>query len=423
MQKPLARIAGYSYIIHAATFQTAKSISLGAKPAVPASILKYHCTEMARQVINDAMDIQAGKAVMKGPGNALYAAYESVPVAITVEGANIMTRSLMIFGQGAIRCHPYVLEEMKLAAAEDGDDTVAAFDGLLRAHAGNALRNAAHAFTGALTGAATEYAPHPAAAGGYYRQLSRLSAAFALVADVAMLSMQASLKKREMISGRLGDLLSMLYLASMVLKQYEDEGAPADTRPVLDWCCLYLMHRYQEAMTELLDNLPNRPAAWLMRMTVFPLGRRYKAPGDALERKIADLVTRKTAVRDKLISGVYLTPGANNPVGNWNAVLEQAGQNEPLIDRLRKAVKAGELPDLVGLELIEAGARQGILTGEEAARLREFDARLMEVINVDEFEYDAFSRVRKQPEVSSPGTGTDELAGPAPIAEDDKISN
>ena len=190
----------------------------------------------------------------------------------------------------------------------------------------------------------------------------------------------------------------MLYLASMVLKQYEDDGAPSDMRPVLDWCCQYLMYRFQQAMAELLDNLPNRPAAWLMKLNVFPLGRHFRMPADSLERRIAGLVTRKSAVRDRLIAGVYLTPGANNPVGNWNGVLELVDRHEPLIDRLRKAVKAKSLPDVVGTELIDAAERAEILSAAEAAQMRELDARIMEVINVDEFEYDAFSR---------PGAGTE----------------
>jgi acyl-CoA dehydrogenase len=393
VQKPLARMAGFAYIINAATMQTAHAITQGAKPAVAASILKYHCTEMARQIINDGMDIQAGKAVMKGPKNMLSAAYESIPVGITVEGANIMTRSLMIFGQGAIRCHPYVLKEMALAKRTDQGGAVAEFDQLLFAHIGNTYCNAAHAFVGALTGSAFSGGDRlPAALRRYYRHISRLSAGFALAADMAMLTMQAALKKREMISGRLGDLLSTLYLASMVLKQYEEQGAPADLKPVAEWSCQYLFHQFQKAMLELANNLPNRVAGWKLKLAVMPLGGHYHMPADRLERDIAELVTHHTAVRTRLIEGIYLAPNDNNPIGKASAVLALADECEPLIVKMRKAQKSGQLPDIMGMELIDAAARAGVVNEDEAGRLRDFDRKIMDIINVDDFAYTAFAR-------------------------------
>ncbi len=392
VQKPLARMTGFSYIINAATLQTAHAITKGARPAVAASILKYHCTEMARQVINDGMDIQAGKAIMKGPKNMLSAAYESVPVAITVEGANIMTRSLMIFGQGAIRCHPYVLREMELAGKADTTNVVAEFDKLLFEHIGNTNRNGACALVSALTGSLFIQGKHPRAVTRYYRQISRLSAAFALVSDVAMLTMQASLKKREMISARLGDLLSTLYLASMVLKQYEDQGAPVHIRPVIDWSCQYLLHQYQTSMYELLQNLPNRLAAWKVKLLVFPLGGHFDMPADALERQIAGLITHNTEARKMLIEGAYLTAHENNQVGKLDQALALADEVEPYIGKMRKAVKDKLLPDLIGIELIHAAEAAGVLDAQTAVRMRDFDAKIMELITVDDFAFDAFSR-------------------------------
>jgi len=390
VQKPLARMAGFSYIINAATMQTAQAIAHGAKPAVAASILKYHCTEMARQIINDGMDIQGGKAIMKGPKNMLAAAYESVPVAITVEGANIMTRSLMIFGQGAIRCHPYVLKEMMLAQRSD-EAVVPEFDALLFEHIGNVYRNGAHAFVAALTGSLFSGNNIPPAMSRYYRYTSRLSAAFALIADVAMLTMQASLKKREMISARLGDLLSMLYLTSMVLKQYQDQGAPQDIKPVVEWSCQYLMHQFQKSMVEVLQNLPNRPAAWKVRFAVFPLGGHFAMPSDQLEREIAGMVTHNTEARKKLISGVYLTPADNNQIGKLDVALCLADDLEPLISKMRKAARDKQIPDLMSVDLINAAEQAGVVNSEEASRLRDYDNRIMEIINVDDFAYDAFA--------------------------------
>lgn len=396
IQKPLARIAGLTYIIDAGRLNTAQAVAAGSKPSVPSAILKYHCTEMARQVINDAFDIHGGKAVMRGPKNYLSAGYESIPVAITVEGANIMTRSLMIFGQGAIRSHPYVLKEMELAQREDSAGALAEFDRTLFSHIGYTITNGARAFIHGLTRSA--FAPTPSS-GNYqlrrwYREVNRLSAAFALVADTAMLTMQASLKRREMISGRLGDLLSMLYLASMVLKHHEDEQCPDEDLPLVEWSCRYLLHQYQESMHEILENLPNRPAAILLRLLVFPTGRHFEKPSDRLDTVVAALITRASAARKRLIAGIYITPADNNPLGRLNALLKDADEMEPLERKLRDAVKAGRIPSLLGLELINAGEKAGAIDAAEANRLRDYDARIMDVIHVDEF---AGAEIARQP--------------------------
>ncbi len=391
VQKPLARMAGMSYIIHAATTQTARAISMGAKPAVPASILKYHCTEMARTIINDGMDIQGGKAVMKGPKNMLSAAYESVPVAITVEGANIMTRSLMIFGQGAIRCHPYVLKEMQLARQE-GHDVLAEFDEMLFEHAGKTIQNGAHALIDALTFSFFNCPDVRSSTRKYFQYATRMSALFAVIADAAMLTLQASLKTREMLSARLGDMLSYLFLISMVLKQYEDQGTPRELRPVIDWSCEYLFYQYQQAVLEFLDNLPNRFIAWKLRLIAFPLGASFSPPADKLEKKVAKLVTNKSIARDYLIEGVNLAPGEKNHIGNLNALLEQSEDMEILLKKLKLAVREGRLPDLMGMELINHASEQGILSEQESDVLREYDKQIMEIINVDDFGFEDFSR-------------------------------
>lgn len=391
IQKPLARMAGMSYIINAATTQTARAISMGAKPAVPASILKYHCTEMARTIINDGMDIQGGKAVMKGPKNMLSAAYESVPVAITVEGANIMTRSLMIFGQGAIRCHPYVLKEMQLARRE-GNEALAEFDALLFEHVGASINNGAHAMIDALTFSIFNCPDIRSKTKKYFCYVTRLSAVFAVIADSAMLTLQASLKTREMLSARLGDMLSYLYLISMVLKQYEDQGAPRELKSVIDWSCEYLMNQFQIAVLEFLDNLPNRLIAWKLKIIAFPFGATFNMPADKLENKISQLVTNHTEVRDLLINGIHLTDNGNNVVGKLNSILENTDIIEVLLKKIRKAVKSKTIPDLIGIELINSAAEQNVISEDEAKSLREFDSQIMEIIHVDDFGFDEFSR-------------------------------
>jgi len=242
VQKPLARIAGFSYIINASCLHTIQSLAYGQKPSVPSAILKYHATEMSRQCIIDAMDIHGGKAIMMGPKNYVGDAYGSIPILITVEGANIMTRNLMIFGQGATRGHPYVLKEMQLAAQEINEETIDEFDDTFFGHVGFSLSNAARSLVSGLTaGRLTEIQGHPRLA-QHYRDLNRLSTSFALVADMSMLTLQSSLKFREMLSARLGDLLSNLYLASMVLKHYESEGCPKQDYPLVEWSMNYLCH-------------------------------------------------------------------------------------------------------------------------------------------------------------------------------------
>ena len=392
IQQPLARIAGLGYIINAARLHTAQAVATGSKPSVPSSILKYHCTEMARQIGLDTMDIHGGKAIMKGPRNYLASAYESMPVAITVEGANIMTRSLMIFGQGAIRCHPFVLQEMEIARETVTGDTIVRFDQVLFAHVHFALRNAALALLHGLTGSRFANVRIESPVNGFYRQFSRLSAAFALVSDTAMLCLQGSLKRREMLSGRLGDLLSMLYLGSMVMKHYEDEGCPPEDLPLLEWSCGYLLYRYQQAMHEILINFPIRPFAWVLRLLVFPLGMRYVLPRDALDRHLAELVSRDSATRRRLVDGIYLAPAKTNPMGLMEETFQRAEAAESLEKRLKDARKQGRFAGLSGMEQISAACEAGILNQAEADQLADFRNRVSEIISVDEFPYDAFAR-------------------------------
>lgn len=394
IQKPLARIAGFTYIINAACRHTAQAIDQGAKPAVASAILKYHCTEMARRIALDAADIHGGKGIIKGPKNYLAWGYESVPVAITVEGANILTRSLMIFGQGATRCHPYVLKEMAIAQKEYSDNLVAEFDSLLFNHAGFFCQNGARSLVHAMTGSYFTGILIDSPAKRYYQHLERFSAAFVLVSDTAMLTMQSSLKKREMLSARLGDLLSMLYLASMVLKHYENDGCPAEDMPVVDWAIQYLLNRYQQAMYGILQNFPSRPIAWLLRLLVFPLGRWFNRPADILEARVANLVTHDTPTRNRLIAGIYSTAVTGNPVGIVNEVFHLSLVTEPLQRKIRDAVRSGKIVDLAGIKLVNAAEQAGIVTAEEANRLRLYEEKMMDVIHVDEFSYDEFSRDR-----------------------------
>jgi acyl-CoA dehydrogenase len=401
IQRPLARIAGYDYIIDAARSLTIQSLDGGEKPSVPSAILKYHCTEMARQCTLDAMDIHGGKGVMKGPGNYIASCYESIPVAITVEGANILTRNLMIFGQGATRSHPFVLKEMKLAQRAGEPGVLAEFDRILFAHIGSTLSNAVRAWVMGLSGSCLVRVPGDASLRRHYRDLDRLSAAFALVADAAMLSLGGRLKLKESLSARLGDMLSHLYLASMVLKHHENAGCPESERPVVEWAMADLTHGYQTAFLELMRNFPARPLVWLLRFLVFPLGARFRAPSDAMVSALAGAVVEDTPVRERLIGGLFAEEGLNNPLAHVDSVFRQSLGLESLFVKLRKAVKDGRLPKLQGVELIKVARRRGLLGKQEARELYAFDVRLMEVINVDDFDPAELVRVPYDPAADS----------------------
>ncbi len=399
IQKPLARMVGLAYIINAARLHTIQSVDAGEKPAVPSAILKYHCTEMARQCLLDAMDIHGGKAVMKGPKNYIASAYESIPVAITVEGANILTRNLMIFGQGATRSHPYVLEEMQLASKDTDDAVIVDFDKVLFKHIGFSIRNGVRAFLLAITGSRIAMNPGQANLGRYYAHLTRLSAAFALIADISMLSLQSKLKRMEMLSARLGDLLSDLYLASMVLKHYENDGCPDEDLPIVQWSLDYLINHYQEAFREILDNYPNRALAYLLRVVVFPLGMHFKAPRDKLETRLVQIVTENNATRNRLTAGLYMEQGDNNPLAHVNEVFLESLALEPLNKKIKQAIKDETLPKLQGVELIEKARESEVINKEEADQLIAFDEQLMSVIHVDDFDQDELIRI-PYPEVT-----------------------
>ncbi|HEX9474455.1 MAG TPA: acyl-CoA dehydrogenase [Steroidobacteraceae bacterium] len=386
VEQVIARMAGLTYIMDAARSVTAAAIDAGARPAVPAGILKYHVTEMGRRVANDAMDVHGGKGIMLGPRNYLGRGYQSIPIAITVEGANILTRSLIIFGQGAIRCHPYVLREMRAARDPDRARGVDEFDRALFGHIGFTISNAARSLVMALTFARFENVPDSGPARRYYQHIERFSASFAFATDVAMLTLGGYLKKKENISARLGDVLSSMYLASMVLKHYEDQGRPAADLPLVEWCCRELLYQAQEQLHGLLRNFPVRSMAGLMRFFIFPRGRTYFAPSDRLGRQVAALMEEAGEPRDRLATGIYRELHGANPLGQLQQALELAPAAELIEKKLRvEGVKTGRLSALELPAQIDAGLALGIISEEEAVALRDYDRLVMKLINVDEF--------------------------------------
>jgi len=386
VEQVIARMTAHTYIMDAARSVTIAAIDSGARPAVPAGILKYHVTELGRRVANDAMDVQGGKGICLGPRNYLGRSYQGIPIAITVEGANILTRNLMIFGQGAIRCHPFVLKEMAAARNPDRARGVDEFDRALFGHMGFAISSAVRSGVMALTFARFAGVPDTGQTRRYFQHIERFSASFAFATDVAMLALGGYLKKKEALSARLGDVLSMMYLASMVLKHHEDQGRPEEDLPIVEWACRELLYEAQEQLHGVLRNFPVRWLAALMRLLIFPRGRTYFAPADRLGRKVAELVLAPGAARDRLGRFVYRTPDPGNAIGALQQALELALIAEPLEKKLRvEGVKTGRISALDLPGQIEQGRAAGILSAAEATLLADYDRRVMDIINVDDF--------------------------------------
>jgi acyl-CoA dehydrogenase len=395
IEEALTRMGGNLYMMDAARAMTAGAIDLGEKPSVISGIVKYHLTERNRRVVNDAMDIQGGKGICLGPNNFIGRAYQQIPVSITVEGANILTRSLIIFGQGAIRCHPYVLKEMQAARETDRAQAARDFDRAFWGHVRFTLANAVRSLVMGLTG--SHWASVPASAAPenrrYYQQLTRFSSMFAFLSDVSMLVLGGGLKRREKLSARLGDILSLMYLCSATLKRYEDEGRQKADKPLLDWAIWDAMFRAQNAFEGVISNYPSRFFAWWLRRILFPLGRPYVVPSDRLGHEVAKLLIEPSATRDRLTAGMYLTRGEGDIIGRLEAALEAAIAAEPVERKVREAQKAG----LVAGD--DAALAAGVSTAEEhaalvrAARLRD------EVIRVDDFPPDLSLATEARPAV------------------------
>lgn len=386
IEEPLARIAGNAYVMDAAASLITYGIVQGEKPAVLSAIVKYHCTHRGQRAIVDAMDIAGGKGIMLGSSNFLARAYQGAPIAITVEGANILTRSMIIFGQGAIRCHPYVLQEM--AAAQDHD--VDAFDKALFSHIGHVGSNKMRSLWLGLTAGRTSKTPTRDATRRYYQHLNRLSANLALLSDVSMAVLGGSLKRRERISARLGDVLSQLYLASAALKRYQDEGRHEADLPLLHWGVQDALHQAENAIDDLLRNFPNRVVAGLLRVVVFPLGRHCRAPSDRLDHQLARILQVPSATRTRLGRGQFLTPCENNPAGQLEEALQDVMAAEVIHDRLCKQLNK-HLSFTRLDKLAQRGLQQGWINQQEADVLTRAEASRLRSINVDDFEADALA--------------------------------
>jgi acyl-CoA dehydrogenase len=392
VQVPLARIASMAYIARATVSHTANMIDAGEKPAVPSAILKSQLTEFQRQMVTDAMDVHGGKTVTLGPRNYLGIGYSSTAVAITVEGANIMTRSLMIFGQGAIRCHPWVLKELE---AKDNDDAMA-FDKAIFGHIGMAAGNVARSLTAAL-GIPAGDTPFSGDAARYARAVNRFSASFSLLADVAMGTLGGSLKLREMLSARLGDVLSNLYMTSMVLKQWHEGTQVAGEDTLMRYSCEFLLHRAEVAVDEILDNLPNRVVTTLVRPVVLPLGKRWSMPADRLVSSIARNISTDTPLRSYLIEDTWQTwedGQQENPLARYNALLKDNKRAAGLYKVVDKAFAKGELPmtALHPEQRFDEAFKAELISEEDHSFLVAYEADVLDMLTVDDFAFDQLAR-------------------------------
>jgi len=388
IEEVMSQLAGYTYAISALSRMTATAVDLGEKPAVPSAIAKYHATSMARQVVTDAMDIHGGKGIIMGPKNYLGRGYQGMPIWITVEGANILTRSMMIFGQGAIRCHPYVLKEMHAARMEDQQKGLEEFDRNLFGHIGYSISNAVRSMVLGLSFARFAAVPTDRKTAKYYRKLTRYSAALAFASDIAMLTLGGKLKHKERISGRLGDVLSQLYICSAMLKRFEIQGRPAADQPILAWAFHDAVHKIQVALGSVVDNFPSRGVRILLSVFIFPLGRHERPSGDRLGHKVSQLLMSPSETRKRLTDGIFISDQASNPVGLLELALPRVIATEPLERRLLKAEAAGEL-DAIGKQAqLQQAVEQSIITAKEAKELEAVREMVSEIIAVDEFESD-----------------------------------
>jgi len=385
VEEVLASIAGNTYMMDAARTMTAGAVDSGEKPAVPSAIVKYNLTERMRTVVNHAMDVQGGTGICLGPRNLLGRVYQAIPISITVEGANILTRSLITFGQGAIRCHPFVLKEMQAVNEQDPAQASRDFDKALFGHIGFTVSNALRTLLLGLTGARFVSVPGGNLTRRYYQQLTRMSAAFAFVSDIAMLLLGGTLKRKEKLSGRLADIISHLYLASASLKRFEDQGRPVDDLFLLQWSCEESLHTIQLRLIELLKNFPNRFAGKCLSIVVFPGGHPYGEPGDRLGHKVAGMILEPSQARDRLTSGIFVSTNQDEAIGRIDNALELVANAEPVEKKLAAALRSGVLAKGDTEQQLEQAVGKEIIDASEAALYRKAAAARRAVITVDDF--------------------------------------
>jgi acyl-CoA dehydrogenase len=381
IEEALARVAGETYILDAARQVTNAALDQGEKPAVISAILKYELTERMRRVVNDGMDILGGAGICLGPKNYLGRVYQVIPVSITVEGANILTRTMMIFGQGAVRCHPYIQQEMAAIA----ESNLAVFDQVFFRHIGHWGHNKAACLWLGLTNARFLATPGDKETKQYYRQVARLSVGFAFLADYALLTLGGALKRKERLSGRFADALSNLYLCSCVLKHYENQGKQKDDLPLLHWACQESIYRAQQALADILTKLPFRPIACLLNAVIFPLGKPNKPANDKLVHQSAALLLADSPTRDRLTKGIYINNKPDDATGRIEVAFKAVLAAAPVEAKIKQAQKQKQLAKGEMSEVAKDALTKNIITQAEALLLAVAEEARLQAITVDDF--------------------------------------
>jgi acyl-CoA dehydrogenase len=402
VQEVLARIAGKAYIVNATRLLTVSAVEQGLKPAIVSAVAKYHMSEMARASIQDAMDIHAGRGIQAGPGNYILPNYMSIPIAITVEGANILTRNLIIFGQGAIRAHPYIREEMRCVAQTDQAQALHEFDQLIRQHIGYFLQNTAKSLLYGLTHGHASRVPKRGRLARYHRQLNQLSASLAFVADASLIILGGTLKRKERLSARLGDVLSHIYLGIAVLKYYHEYGNAQDDLPLVEWALQYCIAQARQAFREFFRNFPRRMIGIGLRMVAFPLGCSVVWPEDTLDQQVAHSMLYNTDLRDRLTDSVYVSKTSDDATGLMEYASAKLISAQAALDKLRQLGKQGQLDKSLTLTAqAERAHALDQLNDEEKQTVIEFDEVRKAVIAVDEFSFASLQADDSNPPITT----------------------
>ena len=387
IEEPIARIVEHAYVLEAARAVTAAMVARGEKPAVLGGLLKYQSTERMRDCVNAAMDVHGGRGICDGPANYLQSAYQMVPVAITVEGANILTRSLITFAQGALRAHPYLYKEIQAAQDPDKAKGLADFEHLLLDHVAFSVSNLFGAlFHNATLGLFGHAPPDAGRVGVWYRQLWRATRTFAFVSDMTVALLGGGLKTKQRITGRMADALSELYLLSCTLKRYDDDGRILADGPFVELAARNGLYRFQVAIAGAIDNFPVAPARWLMRLVAFPLGARMRPASDRVARKAVGLVLEPGDARDRLTREIFVSMDPNDPGGLLEYTLPKVVAAEEAQRKLERAVRKGDIKRYHGRDWIAEAKTKGIVTDTEASLLREAEDLTARVIAVDHFD-------------------------------------
>ncbi|MCF6807894.1 acyl-CoA dehydrogenase [Thiotrichales bacterium 19S9-12] len=391
IEETLGSIGGLSYLTQATRQMTVAAVDSGIKPSVASAIAKYHNTENGRKCVSDGMDLHGGRAIIAGPSNYFIGAYLGIPVSITVEGANIMTRNLLIFGQGSMACHPYVRDEFYAIS----EDNLSKFDELVWTHVGYYAQNKTRALLSSLSAGLFIQAPNYYFK-SYYKKVTRLSYAFAWVADLSLMYLGGALKRKERLSARLGDVLSHLYMASAVLKYFKDNNESADDVVYARWALDYSLYQAQEALIELGHNFPSKTIGWFIRKVCFPYGRSYRMPSDKLSHKLTQSAMKNDGYRQRVAKQLALIGGDNSPLDKVNDAFMKLLAAQPVYQKLMDAVKAGKIKKGPIDKMLLQANTTGTLTQKEIDQIQASETARLSASEVDEFSFDYFSNEKPQ---------------------------